>query len=61
MRQGVLTIKPDSNVRKFLTEITKRTFSDKEAVDVLERVAKELGIRAKELDWSIWDYQSNKN
>ncbi|HYH85533.1 MAG TPA: hypothetical protein VEX60_08620 [Pyrinomonadaceae bacterium] len=60
MRQGVPTIKPDSNVRKFLTGITKRTLSDRESVDVLERVAKDLGIPANELDWSIWDYQSNK-
>ncbi|MGI8566321.1 MAG: hypothetical protein ACR2LZ_07555 [Pyrinomonadaceae bacterium] len=60
MRQGIPSVKADSNVRKFLTGITKHTLSDREAVDVLERVAKDLGIPANELDWSIWDYQSNK-
>jgi len=60
MRQGVATIKPDSNVRKFLNGIINRTLPDREAVDVLERTARDLGIPANELDWSIWDFQSNR-
>lgn len=60
MRQGVPTIKPDSNLKKFLSSVTDRRFSDKEAVEVLERIAQELSIPANELDWSIWDYQRDR-
>jgi len=60
MRQGVPTIKPDSNVKKFLNKATNRIFSDREAVEILERIAGELKIPANELDWSIWDYQTEK-
>jgi len=57
MRQGVPTIKPDIQIKKFLAEVTNRTLTNLEAVDVLETVATELGIPAHELDWTIWDYQ----
>jgi len=59
MRQGVETIKPDVHVRNFLRQITGRPFTDQEAVSVLERVAKDLGRPANELDWSIWEKQRN--
>jgi hypothetical protein len=60
MRQGVETIKPDVHVKNFLREVSGRSFSDAEAVSVLERAARELGRLANELDWSIWEHQRNR-
>jgi hypothetical protein len=57
MRQGVPTIKPDSKIKEFLAKVTNRTFTNLEAVEVLETVATELSMPAYELDWTIWDYQ----
>jgi hypothetical protein len=61
MRQGVETIKPDVHVKNFLKETNGRTYSDQEAVTVLESVAKDLKLPANELDWSIWEAQKAKS
>jgi len=55
MRLGVNTIKPDVHVHNFLKKSAGRTLSDREAVAVLEAVAKEIDRLAYELDWSIWE------
>lgn len=57
MRQGIETIKPDTHLINFLGSIVHHSFTEKELVAVLERVAKELGLKAYELDWKIWEYQ----
>ena len=60
MRQGVETIKPDVHVRRFVGSIIHHSdLTDEEIVTVLERVAKQLGLKAYELDWRIWEYQKN--
>jgi hypothetical protein len=61
MRQGVPTIKPDVHVKRFLADAAGRSFTDQEAVSVLERVAEELNLPANELDWSIWEQQRGQN
>lgn len=57
MRQGIETIKPDTHLINFLESIIHHSFTERELVAVLERVAKELGLKAYELDWKIWEYQ----
>jgi hypothetical protein len=58
MRVGVNTIKPDVHVHDFLQEAAKRRFSNKEAIAVLEKVAREINRQAFELDWSIFERET---
>ena len=60
MRQGVETVKPDVHLTRFVKSIVHHDFSERELVEVLEKVAKHLGIKAYELDWKIWEYQSKR-
>jgi hypothetical protein len=55
MRVGVNTIKPDIHIHRFLEKAAGRRLSDREAIAVLETVAREIDRKAYELDWSIWD------
>lgn len=57
MRQGVETVKPDLWVHRFIRVSIGRTVSDRAAVSVLQKAASELGLRAYELDWRIWEHQ----
>ncbi len=57
MRQGIETIKPDTHLMRFVESITRHSFTEHELVATLEKVAKELGLKAYELDWRIWEYQ----
>jgi hypothetical protein len=59
MRLGVETIKPDLWVHRFIQAAIGRKVSDVIAVSVLERAARDIGLRAYELDWRIWEYQRN--
>lgn len=56
MRVGVDTIKPDVRVA-FIEATLGIRLSDTEAVSILEKVARDLGIRAAQLDAAIWTYQ----
>lgn len=60
MRQGVETIKPDLWIHRFVRDAIGRSVSDQTAVVVLEQAAKELDIKAYELDWRIWEYQRSQ-
>ena len=57
MRQGVETIKPDIWVHRFLKKSIGRDLDDSETVKILEAAAKEIGMKAYELDWRIWESQ----
>jgi hypothetical protein len=57
MRQGVDTVKPDVHVRRFVEAAVGRRVSDTEVVRLVEDAAQALGLRAAELDWSIWESQ----
>lgn len=57
MRQGVETVKPDVHLHRFVASVLSREVSDWELVHLLERVSTELGVKAYELDWRIWEYQ----
>lgn len=59
MRQGVETVKPDVHLRHFVESIIQHGFTDYELVDVLEKVAKQLELKAYELDWRIWEHQKS--
>lgn len=59
MRQGVETVKPDVHLIHFVKSIIHHSFTESELVIVLEKVAKELGLKAYELDWRIWECESN--
>ena len=56
-RVGVGTIKPDVHVLAFVEATLGFPLSDTEAVAILEKVARDLGIRAAQLDATIWTYQ----
>jgi hypothetical protein len=55
MRQGVDTVKPDVHVRRFAEAAVGRPLSDADVIEVVTRAARELGIKAYELDWRIWE------
>lgn len=57
VRQGIETVKPDIWVHRFIEDTVGYAVSDEVAVEALERVAKELGVHASELDIRIWEYQ----
>ena len=61
MRQGVETIKPDIWIHRFLYEVLGYSVSDETAIELLETVALELGVKAYELDWRIWEHQSGRS
>jgi hypothetical protein len=54
MRLGVDTVKPDVHVRRFAEAAVGRRLGDDDVVDAVTRAARELGVRACELDWRIW-------
>ncbi len=57
MRQGVETIKPDVHILGFFRSIVPRPPADDAVIEALKAVAKQLGLKAYELDWRIWEYQ----
>jgi hypothetical protein len=61
MRQGIETIKPDLWIHRFVQDVLGYAVSDQMAVDLLERVAREMGVKAYELDWRIWENQSGRS
>jgi hypothetical protein len=61
MRQGIETVKPDVHVRRFAEEALARRLGDAEIVAAFEAVAKELSLKAYELDWRIWEHERAKN
>jgi len=60
MRQGIETVKPDTHVRKFAETVLGRRLTDLEIVEAFEAVAKDLCLKAYQLDWSIWEFQREK-
>jgi hypothetical protein len=57
MRLGVDTVKPDVHLRRFAEGVLGRRLRDEEVVAAVVGAARELGVRACELDWAIWEYQ----
>lgn len=55
MRQGVDTVKPDVHVRRFAEKAVGRPLSDGDVIDVVVQAAHEIGVKAYELDWAIWE------
>jgi hypothetical protein len=60
MRQGVETVKPDVHLVHFVKSLILHSFTESELVTTLEKAAKELGLKAHELDWKIWEYEKNR-
>jgi len=58
MRLGVETVKPDTHLHCFVEHALGRTVSDDDVVAVVSAAANRLGMRAYELDSSIWEYQT---
>jgi hypothetical protein len=56
MRQGVESVKPDVHVRRFAEGAVGRRLTDREVVEVVSKAANQLGLKAYELDWRIWEY-----
>jgi hypothetical protein len=55
MRLGVDTVKPDVHVRRFAEAAVGRPLSDEDVVEVVTKAAHQLGKKAFELDWAIWE------
>lgn len=55
MRQGVDTVKPDVHVHRFVEGALGRRLSDTDTVEVVTAAARQLGWKAAELDWAIWE------
>jgi len=60
MRLGVETVKPDVWILRFVAKCLARPVSEDEAVTSLEKIAKHLGISARRLDWSIWEFMKSQ-
>ncbi len=60
MRQGVESIKPDVWIHRFIRDALGYSLSDETAVAMLKEIALELDIKAYELDWRIWQYQTGR-
>lgn len=60
MRQGIETVKPDVHVHSFVRSTVGRSLDDRAVVALLVHVARELGIKAYELDWRIWESQRDR-
>lgn len=48
-------MKPDVHIRRFAVSAVGRELSDQEVVEVVTRAAHQLGKKAYELDWAIWE------
>jgi hypothetical protein len=57
IRQGIDTVKPDTHVKRFVQAAIGRRATDTEIVTLVEDAARELGLRAADLDWRIWEHQ----
>ena len=55
MRQGVDTVKPDVHVRRLAEGAVGRSLSDHDVIEVVTKAAHQLGKKAYELDWAIWE------
>lgn len=55
MRQGVETVKPDVHVRRFAEAAVGRALNDTELIECMRRAADELGLKAYQLDWRVWE------
>jgi hypothetical protein len=60
MRMGVDTIKPDVHVLRFVSGAVGKNVSQDDAVASLEEVAERLGVPARDLDWSVLQYQKQR-
>jgi hypothetical protein len=60
MRSGVETAKPDVHTRHFIEATLGRRASDDDIVQAISRAAERLGWSTRELDWSIWEYETAK-
>jgi hypothetical protein len=48
-------VKPDVHVWRFAQGAVGRSLDRDDVVEVVTRAAEELGIKAYELDWRIWE------
>jgi hypothetical protein len=60
MRMGADTVKPDVHVLRFVSGAIGRNATQAEAVDGLTDVAARLGVAARDLDWSVLEYQKGR-
>jgi len=60
-RVGVDTAKPDVHLMKFVSDCIGRKAKDEETVEAVEVIAKEMQIRAFQMDAAIWQYQRDKS
>ncbi|MEO0080898.1 MAG: hypothetical protein ABIL25_01230 [candidate division WOR-3 bacterium] len=57
MRLGVESVKPDVHVLRFVARTIGRKLSPEDTVALVRQVARDMKLKAYELDWRIWEYQ----
>lgn len=61
MRQGYGPIKPGPHLASFIAATLARQVSDGDLKEAVERASGKLGIRARELDRRIYEYESSRS
>lgn len=57
---GADTTKPDVHLKKAVKEGTGRKLSEAEVVQLVEQSAKRMNVKARQLDYALWRYYSNR-
>ncbi|MGI5897828.1 MAG: hypothetical protein ACOX6Q_01560 [Candidatus Dojkabacteria bacterium] len=57
---GVDTVKPDIHILRVVEKGVGRKVGPRNAITLVECIAKEMGIKARSLDHAIWGYSSSK-
>jgi hypothetical protein len=58
---GADTTKPDIHLKRAVKEGTGQSLSEAETVQVVELTAKEIKVKARQLDYALWRYYSKRN
>lgn len=61
MRQGVETVNASVHIHRFIQETLGYAVTDRTAIKLIERAAQEMGVKAYELDWRIWEHTSGRS
>lgn len=57
---GADTVKPDVHISKAVREALGKQLSPMAVVELVEQSAKNMGIQARQLDYTIWLHYSKK-
>ncbi len=58
---GADTIKPDIHLKRAVKDGTGKNLSLEEVVQIVEETAKQLNVKARQLDYALWRYYSKRS